>query len=104
MGYSYFNATFGNTTLLNIAPPLGTQSDSPAAYTKFTFTGVAGTGDMTMLSFSSGDNNNFFYLDDLSVTAEGVPEPSTPLLVGLGLGALGLGVARRAVHGTDRFQ
>ena len=95
LGYSYFNVTFGNTTLLNIAPPLGVESNFPLTYTQLIFTGVPGTGGLTTLSFSGGDNNNFFYLDDLSVTAEAVPEPSALCLAGVGLGALGLGAARR---------
>ena len=84
-----FKVTFGNMTLLNLV-------DSAAfGYTQYTFTGVAATGGATTIAFGGYQVPSDFSLDDISVTASAVPEPSTWLggaLIGM---AACLGMRRR---------
>ncbi|NRR29267.1 PEP-CTERM sorting domain-containing protein [Oxalobacteraceae bacterium] len=75
----------------------------PEGWTKFTATigGLSGptNGALAFRYFvddggPAGDNSNFIGIDSVSVSA--VPEPSTYLMMGLGLGALGLLRKRKA--------
>jgi hypothetical protein len=81
------NVTFGGSTLFNGTAPV----PSPFDYVQFTFNSTA-TSTATVLAFSGQRTvHGVELLDDVSVSASGVPEPATWLLTPvalLGLGAL----------------
>jgi hypothetical protein len=84
-----FSADFGGVTLLVNPPQEGV--------THYSFTDVAASGPTT-LTFSFQDVPAYYTLDDVSVTAAGVPEPASwaLMLTGFfGLGATLRGARRR---------
>jgi hypothetical protein len=82
---TYFTASWGGTTVLQINP---TDSTATSGWTDFDFTEVA-TGPTTV-SFAGRNYPSAAGLDDVSVTA--VPEPGAAGLFGLGFAVL---MARR---------
>ncbi len=87
---SRFEAFFGNTKLLDI------KNAEASGYILESFT-VAATSASTTIKFSGRDDLNYLALDDVSVTAENVPEPATLAILGSTL--FGLGVLRRRTRG-----
>jgi hypothetical protein len=83
-----FTADFGGVTLLVNPPQEGT--------THYSFTDIAVSGSPT-LTFSFQDVPSYYTLDDVSVTAAGVPEPASWALMLTGFFGLGatLRTARR---------
>ena len=77
---NHFSASFGGTELLSLSDAAYFQ------YTEFTFN-VTAAGASTPLTFSGRDTSGAYLLDDVSVTA--VPEPSTWVMAGLGMLAIG---------------
>jgi hypothetical protein len=87
---SDFSASWDGTPLLSLSNP-----NTGSNWTQFTFT-VTGTGSDT-LTFAGRDDPAWMALDNVSVTqnsGQTVPEPSSFLLLGTGVLALG-GIARR---------
>jgi hypothetical protein len=86
-----FQAFFdGGTALLHLSNVLAFP------YTKYTFD-VTGTGSDT-ISFFSINDPSYFYLDDVSLSPTGAPDPSSILLLGinlLGAAVIGLGLKLR---------
>jgi len=82
-GSDHFQAFWDGTSVLDLL-------NSPDfLYTHYMFTEIA-TGASTNIQFSGYDAPAFYSLDDVSVTASSVPEPSTILLLGTGLAGVGL--------------
>jgi len=75
-----FNVSWGTTTLLHLvnAPKFG--------YRHYSFTETA-VGSSTTLTFGGRDMLDYFFLDDISVTAAPIPtpEPASVALVGAGI-------------------
>ena len=71
-------------------PALGTTN----SYFTLTFSNLVATGSTTDLEFRYVNNDDYFRLDDVSVTAA-VPEPSTIALAVFGLGAIAFGARHR---------
>lgn len=87
---SDFSVSWDGTNLLSLTNP-----NTGANWTNFTFQ-VTGTGSDT-LTFAFRDDPAYLALDNISVTensGQSVPEPSSFLLLGTGVLALG-GIARR---------
>jgi flagellin len=77
--------------LWNNLPPVGgtlTNVPGSTSFTEYTFT-VTATGSSTNLAFDYTNPNQFFILDDVSVTPSAVSGPASLVLVGLGLVLLG---------------
>ncbi len=84
---NFLDVTFGGSTLFNGTAPTNIN------YVQFSFDATA-TSTSTILAFSGQRTvRGVELLDDVSVTATGVPEPATWLLTSVAL--LGLGVLRR---------
>jgi hypothetical protein len=80
------------------SPLIDLSQVGPFPYTQYSFS-VTGTGSDT-ISFSSINDPNFFYLDDVSLSPNGtapVPEPSTLCLLGAALVGFGLKAKRRLI-------
>jgi len=84
-----FTGMFDGTTLLSLTNVDGFP------YTEFTDTVVA-TGTSTTLSFGAYQVLDFYFFDDVSVTAAAVPEPASLALLGGTLLAFGVIRRRRA--------
>lgn len=89
---AFWDSTSG-TPLLDI-----TNSNTPTGWTDYSFN-VTGTGSDT-ITFTSYNNPDWFYLDDVEVISQGqapptAPEPASLGLFGLGLGAVFAGRFRR---------
>jgi PEP-CTERM motif len=96
LGYIHsFSATWGASTLLSLTPTVALPG-TVGSFTQYSYT-IAATGPSTVLKFAFENDDQYWSFDDVSVTAQATPEPSTLLLAGLALG--GLLLARRRVAG-----
>ncbi|HVP00712.1 MAG TPA: PEP-CTERM sorting domain-containing protein [Bryobacteraceae bacterium] len=88
-----FSVSFDGTTLLSLVNPAAFN------YTEYTYSfTTAASGNNDILSFTIINQDDYFSLDDIVVLA--VPEPSTLALLGIGL--LGLGIARVRLFSRPR--
>jgi hypothetical protein len=85
-GTLYFAAMIGGQTLYN--------TSSTLAPTHFDFQGTTSAGS-TFLQFAYRNDNDNFYLSNVSVTTQPVPEPESYAMMFAGLGVLGLMGKRR---------
>ena len=85
----YFNATWNGQI---ISGSQISDSESPTGWIQYSFT-VTGTGGVDTLGLHG--YNNWYYegVDNVSLTAQAVPEPSA--FAALGLGLAGLFIKRR---------
>jgi hypothetical protein len=76
-------------------------ADNPNPYTFYSIdiTGLVALGGTYQIRFGEADNQSFFNqgIDNVSITATAIPEPSTLLLFGTGLA--GVGLLRRRFKG-----
>ena len=82
-GTKSFASAFGSGSFALTGANLGL----PDTYAQFSYTGVAASTSTT-LSLTVGNDQDYYELDDVSVTLQAVPEPSS--LAALGLGAVAL--------------
>ena len=81
---NFLEVTFGGSTLFDGTAPTGGVG-SPNDYVQYTFTSTA-VSTSTVLAFSGQRTvGGELLLDDVSVTASSVPEPSSLLLLGTGV-------------------
>lgn len=71
----------------NAMPVLNILDAGSFRYTHYTFIETA-LGPSSTLQLAARDAIDFFYLDDVNMTAIATPEPATLLLVGAGLGVI----------------
>ena len=80
---SDFSAFWNGSTILSLvdapATPGYTRGTSTASYAFYSFTEVA-TSASTVIQFNSRNDQNFWALDDISVSVPAVPEPSSLVL------------------------
>jgi hypothetical protein len=85
-----FSVSFGSSNLLSLTQVPNT------AFTEYSFNALA-SSPVTSLTFGARDDLGFFSLDDISVTAVLVPEPSSSFLCALPL-LLAFITFRRRIH------
>ena len=80
---SDFSAFWNGSTILSLvdapATPGYSHGTSTASYAFYSFTEVA-TSASTVIQFNSRNDQNFWALDDISVSTPAVPEPSSLVL------------------------
>jgi hypothetical protein len=95
---SNFSALWNGSTILSLvdAPvtPGYTRGTSTASYAFYTFTEVA-TSASTVIQFNSRNDQNYWALDDVSVSAAAVPEPSSLVLSAIAVLTVASFAARR---------
>jgi hypothetical protein len=79
-----FNASWNGSTILSLTDIPQTPGYPGAAYTVYSFTEVA-TGALTNITLGFRNDPSFLALDDVSVVAGVVPEPSSIVLSGIGV-------------------
>jgi hypothetical protein len=95
-----FRALFNGVTVFS------QTNDGPFDYTQFSALNLVATGATSTLEFVYNQNSDFWRLDDIDVSAQGVPEPFSTLWLALpAFGALGLvqfsrGKARKSLAHT----
>jgi hypothetical protein len=95
---SDFSAFWNGSTILSLvdapATPGYSHGTSTASYAFYSFTEVA-TSASTVIQFNSRNDQNFWALDDISVSAPAVPEPSSLVLSAIAVLTLASFAARR---------
>jgi hypothetical protein len=80
-----FNVFFNGVNVFSLT------NSNAFAYTQFTISGLVATGGSTQLEFVYNHNNDFWRLDDVDVSAQGVPEAFSTIWLALpAFGALGM--------------
>jgi hypothetical protein len=87
----------GAGVLTNLYTGVDPQHQNPNPYTQYALdiTALVGAGGTFQIRFAEVDNSGFLNqgVDNVSIIFSAIPEPSTALLMGLGL--VGLGAARK---------
>lgn len=95
LGYVHmFDAAWAGTTFLSLTPTVALPG-TVGVFTEYSFAETA-TGNTTSLAFTIENDDNYWSLDDVSVSpvATSTPEPSTGLLGGTALGVVLVMLAR----------